>query len=182
MEVVYSWGGSVVVVVVVVCSHHHHWAGVVGAVVVCCCCHHHHGEGVVVCWCCHHHAGVVGATVVDCLLLPPPPPWRRSSLLPPWYSCGTLVIPWVRCHANWPMVSSTAQSASVRTGAISIGQSGVFPWEVLHNQLKSVDACCGGIAVVQCAGTLMKNWDVQISGCSFRFISKPFWKLLLGSQ
>lgn len=110
------------------------------------------------------------------LLLPPPPPWWRSSLLPPWYSCGTLVIPWVRCHAIWP------QSASVRAGAIGIGQSGVFPWEVLHNQLKSVDACCGGIAVVQCAGTLMKNWDVQISGCSFSFISKPFWKLLLGSQ
>ncbi len=117
------------------------------------------------------------------LLLPPPPPWWRScSLLPPWCSCGTLVIPWVRCHANWTLVSSTAQSASVRAGTISIGQSGVFPWVVLHNQLKSVDACSGGIAVVQCAGTLMENWDVEFNGCSFCFISKTFWKLLLGRQ
>lgn len=116
------------------------------------------------------------------LLLPPPPPWWRSSLLPPWYSCGTLVIPWDRCHASWTLVSSTTKSASVRAGTISIGQSGVFPWVVLHNQLKSVDACSGGIAVVQCAGTLMKNWDVEFNGCSFCFISKTFWKLLLGSQ
>lgn len=114
------------------------------------------------------------------LVLPPQPPLWRSSLLPPWYSCVTLVIPGVRSHTNWPSVSSTTQSASVRAGAISISQSGVFLGEILHNQLKSIDACCVGITVVQCAGTLMKNWDVQISLCSLCFISKRFWKLLLG--